>query len=127
MYSAIGGFLNVFLNLLLIPSFGIVGCAFATLGAQLMSNAYLQGVVRQMHPFHLLPRLKNAIIATVIMAVAAFAFQFFGAHVILNIALSALIFGGVLYFRREPLLSNLALILRPTVSAARENRGWDAG
>jgi O-antigen/teichoic acid export membrane protein len=103
-YSAIGGFMNVTLNLLLIPRFGIVGCAIATLGAQIASNAYLQRVVRRTNPFRVLPKITNAILATMIMGVCVFLLQSAGVHVIASIVLGALAYGGVLYLRGEPLL-----------------------
>ncbi len=118
VYSAIGGAMNVSLNLLLIPHFGIVGCAFATLGAQLVSNAYLQYTVRRLHPFHIAPRLVHALIATGVMAIIALVLQAAGAHVLLTIAAAALAYGSVLYFRREPLLSDLQnIIFRATPAA----------
>lgn len=122
VYSAIGGLMNIALNLVLIPRYGIIGCAIATLVAQLASNAYLQYTVRQLHPFHVTPHLGNALLATVVMAISVLALQATGAHVLLSIAAGALIYGGVLYLRRERLLADLIAILRPTASTAPETR-----
>jgi O-antigen/teichoic acid export membrane protein len=114
VYSAIGGFANIALNLLLIPRFGVVGCATATLCAQLASNAYLQYTVRRTNPFHITPYLMNALLATVAMAVGVLALQAVGAHVLFTIVAGGLIYGGVLYLRREPLLRDLRnIVLRP--------------
>ena len=110
-YSAIGGFVNIALNLLLIPRFGVVGCALATLCAQLLSNAYLQYIVRRTNPFHVGPYLGNALLATCAMALGVLALQAAGAHVLVSIAAGGLIYGGILYWRREPLLRDLRNIV----------------
>ncbi|MEY4731155.1 MAG: hypothetical protein RL681_101 [Candidatus Parcubacteria bacterium] len=117
-YSAIGGFMNVALNLLLIPHFGVIGCATATLGAQLASNAYLQYTVRQIHSFHIAPHLSNALLATAAMIAGALVLQALGTHVLLTVVAGGLIYGGVLYLRREPLLRDLRnIVLRPASAA----------
>lgn len=122
VYSAIGGVANISLNLLLIPRFGIIGCALATLGAQLISNAYLQYAVRRLHPFHVSPYLKNALLATCAMTLGVLALQTIGAHVLVSIAAGGLIYGGVLYARREPLLRDLRnIVLRPTASSPEQS------
>jgi len=107
IYSAIGGSLNVGLNLLLIPKFGLAGCAVATLGAQIVSNSYLQYTVRQIHPFHIWRHLRGAVLGTFAMALTVFFLQMQGAPVVLNIAIGALIYGGVLVLRRDPLVQEL--------------------
>jgi O-antigen/teichoic acid export membrane protein len=118
VYSAIGGFANIALNLIFIPRFGVVGCAIATLCAQLMSNAYLQYTVRRLHPFHVVPHLTNAVLATIAMVAGVLAFQAAGAHVLLTVAAGGLMYGGVLYARREPLLRDLRnIVLRSTNGA----------
>ena len=127
VYSAIGGLTNVSLNILLIPRYGIIGCAFATLAAQLVSNAYLQHTVRKLHPFHVTPHLGNALLATGAMAVGVLALQAAGAHVLLSITAGALIYGGTLYLRREPLLNDVIAILRPPVSGEQGARAQAAG
>ena len=58
-YAAIGGFSNVALNLLLIPPFGIAGCAAATLLCQIASNAYLWGRMKKINRFSVLPHLRK--------------------------------------------------------------------
>ena len=127
VYSAIGGLTNVSLNILLIPRYGIIGCAFATLVAQLVSNAYLQNTVRKLHPFHVTPHLGNALLATGAMAIGVLVLQAAGAHVLLGITAGALIYGGVLYLRREPLLNDVAAILRPHASDEQGARAQAAG
>ncbi|MBI2623066.1 MAG: flippase [Candidatus Liptonbacteria bacterium] len=103
-YAAIGGVLNVALDFLLIPSFGITGCAWATLIAQVCSTAYLRRKVKQENPFSVLPRLSIAFTATAIMAGGVLLFMSIKLPVLLSVALGAAIYGAVLYFLKEPSL-----------------------
>jgi O-antigen/teichoic acid export membrane protein len=112
-YAAIGGVLNVTFNFLLIPSFGIAGCAWATLIAQIVSTAYLRRKLKQENPYRVLPRLKNAFAATAIMAGAVFLSTLINLHVVVSVALGALVYGAVLYVLKEPILQEArATILR---------------
>lgn len=52
---------NVFFNLLLIPRFGIEGAAFATILAELLSNAILWRKIKQINGFKILPALSELI------------------------------------------------------------------
>jgi len=102
--SAIGGVANVLLDLALIPSFGILGSAFATLIAQILSNWYLWHMMKKINHFEVFPALKKIFFAGAIMALATVAFSFIGMHVVLNIILSAIIYFFILRILREPLL-----------------------
>jgi len=57
--SAIGGIMNVLLDLAFIPKFGIVGSAVATLIAQILSNAYLWYKMKSVNYFTILPALRK--------------------------------------------------------------------
>ena len=50
LYLCTGAALNVALNLVLIPSFGIVGAAFATLAAQCVSVVFLPAIIAPTRP-----------------------------------------------------------------------------
>jgi O-antigen/teichoic acid export membrane protein len=111
-YAAIGGFLNVALNLVLIPRFGIVGCAVATLCAQLASNAYLRSVIRRLNPIRILPHLGKALIATAVMSAGVYSLQYAGVPVLVVIISGGLIYGAVLYLLREPMLKEMLSLVR---------------
>lgn len=107
VYAALGGFSNVLLDFLLIPSFGIVGSAWATLFAQFVSTAYLWGALKTKTPFRVFPHLKIALTATVCMAIGTVFLNALGVHVLGTIAISALIYGLALYFFKEPTLKEV--------------------
>lgn len=113
LYSAIGGGLNVALDLALIPRFGMVGSAWATFGAQLVSNAYLWHIVKKTTEFHVFPHMKRIVIATLGMGLMTFLLSQAGVHVIGTILISILAYFGMLYLLREPILREIKTILQP--------------
>lgn len=112
IYAAIGGSLNVVLDLLLIPRFGIVGSAWATLIAQCVSNYYLWIVLNRINPFRVMPHLGRIAIAAPCMFLVAVAGTASGLHVVLTIGISMLAYFGALIFLKEPTLHELRLIVR---------------
>ena len=110
--SAIGGVANVALDLLLIPPFGITGSAVATLIAQFMSSAYLWYTMKKINYFAVVPLLKKIMTAGIVMGIAAVAMSALHVHVAINILVCIAVYFLVLKSFREPLLSNLAAILR---------------
>lgn len=99
-----GAFGNVLFNLLLIPSFGAVGSAVATVVAQFLSNTSNWLKLKQVNNFRIAPHIKKIIFATVIMVIFTFGLKWIGLNVILNILLSMSIYIFTLYKIREPLL-----------------------
>jgi len=107
--SAIG---NVVLDLLLIPKFGIAGSAAATVIVQLLYNFLTWNMVKKINPFKTLIYLKKIFVATIGMGISAFLLNLIQLPVLLNIAISALIYGGILLALKEPIIEELKLALK---------------
>ncbi len=103
----LGALVNVGLDLLLIPSFGIAGSVIATIGALTMIYGYLWHKVRQILPFKIMPFLPKIIVATCLMGLVTFALNLVEINFFMNIILSAFVYLGVLIIAREPLLDEL--------------------
>jgi len=112
--SALGGVVNVGLDLALIPFFGITGSAVATLIAQAVNNSYLWYAMKKVNPFTVMGRLKKIAVAGVLMAACAVLFMMLGMNVIINIVLCTVIYFGLLRIFREPLLIEVKRIIAPT-------------
>ncbi len=110
VYSAIGGISNVIFDLILIPKFGIVGSAWATFLAQLLCVAYLRRIAYQENRPKILPHLRKAFIATMIMALTILILNSLGIHVVITILISALVYFGTILALKEPLLKEIKLI-----------------
>ncbi|MDE2018740.1 MAG: flippase [Patescibacteria group bacterium] len=116
--SAIGSISNVVFDIILIPFFGIAGSAVATLLAQAASNWYLWHMMKKINYFEIIPRLLKVVSAGILMGIGAFLLSEISIPVLLNIALCALFYFGLLYVIREPLLLEAKQIISPPVSAA---------
>ena len=85
----------------------MTGSAFATLIAQILSNAYLWYAMKKLNPFSIAPRLKRIGLAGAAMACITAGLMFAGVSVIPNILVSAVAYVGILFLTREPLLRDL--------------------
>lgn len=115
--SAIGGVANVAFDLLLIPRFGITGSAVATLGALALSNWYLWRMMKKINYFEIVPSLGKVAIAGVVMGIATLALFAAGVNVIVNVAISAIIYFLALYALREPLVAEIKNVFAPQNAA----------
>jgi PST family polysaccharide transporter len=111
--SAIGGILNVGLDLLFIPSFGIAGSAVATLIAQTASNAYLWHAMKKINYFEVMPKLGKVAVSGIAMAIVVGILFLLHVNVIVNIAIGGLVYFSLLYVLREPLLVEIKRIVMP--------------
>ncbi len=109
--SAIGGIMNVILDLAFIPKFGIVGSAFATLIAQIFSNAYLWHKMKSINYFTIVPRLKKVAAAGIVMGIATFVLLLLGTQVVINVVVSAIVYIFVLSLLKDPLFRETLAIL----------------
>ena len=106
-YATIGGGVNIVLDLLFIPAFGITGSAWATLIAQIMSNIYLWSVIKKLNHFSVTPHLKIGLAAALCMGVVTYGLSALHVHVIGIIAISALVYAFALYLLKEPMLKEM--------------------
>ncbi|MBI4095112.1 MAG: flippase [Candidatus Liptonbacteria bacterium] len=113
-YAALGALGNIALDLILIPPYGIAGSAWATFFAQVAANWYLFRMMRRAHALVILPHLGKIAAATILMAATAALIAAIGVHVLINIALSAILYFAVLLALREPILREIKLTLTPT-------------
>ncbi len=102
--SGIGAVTNIVLDIILIPAYGIGGSAIATIVSQILVNAINWGYLKKMNNFTILPHILKISFATLLMGIGTFVFLSLGVNVILNLAISALLFGSALYLLKEPLL-----------------------
>ena len=109
--------MNVLLDLLLIPKMGIVGSAWATLISQSISGIYLWWKLRHITGFHIVSYLKNIVLATIFMSVIVLLLHYLKINVFIILGTAILVYFGILYWKREFLLKEVKLILRPNASS----------
>ncbi|MCR4275176.1 MAG: flippase [Candidatus Wolfebacteria bacterium] len=109
-FLTIGAISNVVFNWLLIPRYGIAGSAVATVIAQVFSMGFIWIKMKKINDFKIFSNLVKIVIATIIMSLFVWILKNSGINIFINIALSSLIYFGLLYILKEPLLNELKLI-----------------
>ncbi|MBT9169360.1 MAG: hypothetical protein DDT19_02719 [Syntrophomonadaceae bacterium] len=112
IFSGLGAFSNVALNYFLIPPFGIIGAAIATLGALILSNIFLWLKMKKINYFTVLPHLKKILLATALMTLLTFTLKNFDVNFFINLFASALLYFGLLIIWKEKILKEIKTILR---------------
>ncbi|MDZ4231170.1 MAG: flippase [Patescibacteria group bacterium] len=107
-----GSVLNIFLNYLLIPVFGIVGAAWTSVIAQLAINGSLWAKAKELSSFKVLPRLGPTIKATLIMAAVVLGAGAVGFPFPVTLILAFLVYLGALIFFKDQTLAELTSILK---------------
>ncbi len=108
----IGSLANVALNYLLIPIYGTLGAAIATICALSTINGSIWLIAKKINNFSVLPRLKKVIAASFLMGLLSLALHWLGIHVLLNIAVSVAFYFGVLYFLREDSIMEIRSLIK---------------
>jgi O-antigen/teichoic acid export membrane protein len=116
--SALGGVVNVGLDLALIPFFGITGSAIATLIAQAVNNGYLWHAMKKVNPFTVMGRLKKIMASGGIMGAFAILFLLLGMNVIANVVICTCIYFILLRIFREPLMIEIKRLILPPKAVA---------
>lgn len=104
---AVGALGNVILNFIFIPILGIAGSAIATLFAQILSYGLMWYFMWRMNKFSVAPFLPRAILSAIIMGIFVWAINLAGIHVLLSIAFGAILYFGLLFLLKDPLLENI--------------------
>ncbi len=108
----IGSLGNVIFNVLLIPLYGTVGAAIATLGALLLINGLSWRLAKKTNNFFILPHLKKIVSASALMGLFSLTLHWLGVHVLLNVALSATLYFVTLHFLKENSISEIKAVFK---------------
>ncbi len=107
LYSMIlGGVSNVILDLLLIPKFGILGSAVATVISQSMAYGWAWIEMKKINNFYTLRHIKKIVLSSLIMGLFAYVLDRSGANIILNIILSSSVYFAILFVLKEKILGD---------------------
>ena len=100
----VAAFANIFLNLLLIPPFGIIGSSVATVIAQISTNGIIWHMAKKINNFYTMRYLKKIIVAAAIMGALNILMNNLEVQVMVNIGISAMLYFALLYIFKERLL-----------------------
>jgi len=110
-YFLLGALGNIIFNLLLIPYWGIAGAACSTIGTQIISNGFSWWKMKKINNFRTLRHLPKIVIATLLMMLFVWGLKTLGINFFVNLPLSVLLYFGLLYLLREPLMMEAKQIL----------------
>jgi len=106
-FSGLGAGGNIFFNFLLIPYFGIAGCAISTVFTQLIANGFIWKKMKAINHFSILGKLKKVFIATLVMSLVLFLLKTSGAPLLFNLSLAIAVYLATLKITKEKLLEDL--------------------
>lgn len=106
---------NTVLSILLIPRFGIQGAAIAIVVTSFIYLGLLWRFSKTFFDFEIIPKLGKIVTSAILMGIIAAVFQMAGMHVLLNMALSGLLYFFTLYLLREDSIEQILSIVRPHV------------
>jgi len=112
VYMGIAATGNIVFNAILIPFYGIIGAAIATIATQLLSNSLSWRLMKKINNFYTFRHLKKIIICALAMGIFSLIFNKLGVSVIINIILSAGIYFSALYLIKEKLLDEIKGLVR---------------
>ena len=112
IYVSIAAVLNVVLDLLLAPRFGIYGVSAGTLAVQFVYITSMLKLTKKTNPIKIFPYLKKITAAAIVMGVLSWGLNAWHVNVILNVILSAGVYVGLLYAFKENLVQDIKGLIR---------------
>lgn len=111
-FNIMGAVLNIVLNIIFIPKYGIEGAAWATAISSALLGIATWQTTKSFYPFYISPHLSKILLASFLMVVATLLLKSWGFTVLLNIGFSAFLFLLVLHTLEEPLLQEVKKIFK---------------
>ncbi len=96
-----GALLNVGMNFILIPKYGIAGSAIATIVAQAVVNIFFFLKVRQSYKVNIVKGIYKSIVAVTVMAIATYSLVALSWPLLVILPLSAIIYIGLLLLMKD--------------------------
>lgn len=106
-----GVLVNLILDLILIPRWGIAGSAVATIIAQTTVTIPLFMTMRKINYFQIWPNIKKIVAATAIMGVVALILHLLAVNFFINLPIDIAVYFLALFLLKEPLTKNVASVL----------------
>lgn len=101
---------NLILDLLFIPRWGIAGSAAATIIAQLFIFTPLFVSMKRLNYFRIWPNIRKIVIASGVMGVIALLLSLLNVNFYVNLPMDIAAYFGALYLLKEPLTKDIASV-----------------
>ncbi len=107
MFSLIGALGNVLFNFLLIPFWGIAGCAFSTLITQILANTFIWKKLAAYQPFSITRHLRHLLIAGSGMTFAIYPLEKIHTPLFVTLTIAVIIYFGLLKIQKDTILHEI--------------------
>jgi O-antigen/teichoic acid export membrane protein len=105
--GAVGATINIILDLLLIPIYGIVGSAIASSAVQIVVYSIYFFEVRRTSALPIWADIRKILLATLIMALVTFYMKYLLLPIVLIIIVSGLLYFMLLFLLKEELINDV--------------------
>ena len=106
-YGLASSICNLALGFLLIPKYGMIGASLAMVSSNFIYCGLLWRYAKKINNFNTLSGILKIIIAALIMGIITFILERTSFHIIINIAISGLLYVLFLYLLKEKILGEL--------------------
>jgi len=113
IYPIVASLVNIGLNYVLIPKFGMIGASVATLTSNFIYVILMTRFCLKIETFSFWRGLPKILSAAALMAIFAWLIQALGLPVLLNVILSAGLYFIILKFLKEKSLEEILSMIRP--------------
>ncbi|MFZ4499963.1 MAG: flippase [Minisyncoccia bacterium] len=103
--------INILLNIFLIPQYGALGAAFATVLSTTIITVIIWSKLKNIQRFEILPRLKKVFLSTASMIISILLLKQIDLHVVITILISSFVYIGSLLLLKESILSEARSLL----------------
>jgi len=110
--TAFGVFLNIFLNFLLIPKYGVIGASISTVIAEFIIMSANWRKLKKFIPFAVMQRLGKIIISSIIMTTIILLLNLTGVNFIINILFATVVYIFSLKILKEQAFDEILLLVR---------------
>jgi O-antigen/teichoic acid export membrane protein len=110
--TAVGLLVNIAMNIFLIPRYGAIGAASATVVAQLFIMIINWQLLKRFLPFSIVDKLGIIVFSTAIMAGVLLLGNAIGLYFIITILIGTLTYSTLLYICKEPTLNEMRAIIK---------------
>ncbi len=111
-FFAVGAASNIALNALLIPPYGVIGAAFATVGSQIFSTWLMFRSMKKINPFRVFSQTTRFLIASILMGGLVYLLRLWGVPFLANLAAGVIAYFSLLFLLKEPLINEMKRFLK---------------
>lgn len=105
--SIVGAMINIILDFILIPKYGIAGSAISTVFAQIAVNLVFFIEIKKNHTINIWQDMRKMLFAVLVMSLVVFIMKILFLPLIIIITVAIIIYLGILYLLKEEIIQDI--------------------